>query len=694
MDEPPLEHEQISPEAEARFQEYLSRIESGDTPERSQFLEETDEAIRREVAGQLAFFDELSNRMRVSADIVPGMLVGDYRLVREIGRGASSVVWEAEQLALGRHVALKLLNPVLTFSGAALERFQREAQAAGRLEHPAIVPVFDTGESAGVLWIAQELIPNSVSLEQVLAKRRAKSASNSMSAADAVTRIAELARGVHELHEVGIVHRDIKPGNILISKTGAFRLADFGVALLADQTRLTRSFDMAGTPSYMSPEQISPKGTKATPASDLFALGVVLYELLTLRRPFPSEHLEQLQQEILKAEPLDPRKLVPSVPRDVAAICRHALAKEPSGRYPTAAAFAEDCERWLRREPVMARRGSLPGRASKWVLRNPLQTTIGVLLATIALLAITLLRAEHASLDALRGAFASSDALVELLDPDRSPESQQELRQVVKDYQERFHEHLPEPAHRIGHLLTIGRAYRFLEDHKAGLAALSEGLRLRDDLGGDPDSDLFDLLLESAWCATQMGEHADSAQHLDRLLAYGEAGIDPDAKRQLLAENRQIINQFEMSKVGQAHSPDMVAQEAAGFAAQMEELVRRIERQGLVGESVYLLSRLDLAILLSAAGRDEAALPVLSEVRELYVERYGRHHPEVTYTYIAELQAYTKLGRYEEALRTAREAESLREFLYGPDHPLTLECIDWIERSQSRLREQGHLSDK
>jgi serine/threonine protein kinase len=302
--------------------------------------------------------DDQTHRPRVLMDF------GDYELLEEIGRGGQGVVYRARQKSLNRTVALKVIGLGQWATQAHLKRFRREAEAAANLDHPCIVPIYEVGECEGSCYFSMNFIDGG-QLDEV-AKRHPISFRN------AAELIAKLARTVHYAHEHGILHRDIKPGNILLDAKGEPHLTDFGLARLVEtESTLTHTMDVLGTPSYMAPEQASGQNEQLTSATDVYGLGAVLYQLLTGHPPFAGGTTYETIKLLLDTEPRQPRLLNPKIDRDLATICLKCLEKDPPRRYSSALALAKDLEHWLRHEPIRARHSSVFTRSKKWVRRNP-----------------------------------------------------------------------------------------------------------------------------------------------------------------------------------------------------------------------------------------------------------------------------------------------------------------------------------
>jgi serine/threonine protein kinase/WD40 repeat protein/tetratricopeptide (TPR) repeat protein len=346
--------------------------------------------------------------------IVPGEALGPrlehlggYRILREIGRGGMGVVYEAEQVALGRHVALKVLPLHAARDGSGLDRFRLEARAAARLHHTNIVPVYEVGQDGDAYFYAMQFITGQP-LDQVLDELRKLRAPGSaagarrsadpsaartllagvpapapLSAPDAappsigtrrgtyyasVARVGvQVAQALDYAHKEGIIHRDVKPSNLLLDGDGRVWVTDFGLAK-TDGTALTRTGDIVGTVRYMAPERFN---GWSDPRSDVYSLGVTLYEMLALRPAFgASEHM-RLMQQVVHEEPTALRKLDVHVPRDLETVIARSIDKEPSRRYQTAGEFAADLQRFLEDRPVLARRASLGERGWRWSKRNP-----------------------------------------------------------------------------------------------------------------------------------------------------------------------------------------------------------------------------------------------------------------------------------------------------------------------------------
>ena len=302
---------------------------------------------------------------------------GDYELLEEVGRGGQGVVFRAWQKSLNRTVAVKIIGIGQFTTNAHLKRLRREAAAAAKLNHPGIVPVYEVGEHDGTYYFSMRFVEGD-NLDDVVSR-------GLISVQQAAELIAKVARTVHHAHEHGILHRDIKPGNILLDANGEPHLTDFGLARLVEHgSTVTGSLEVMGTPSYMAPEQAVGNNAAVSSATDVYGLGAVLYELLTGHPPFAGGTTYETIHLLLDSEPRQPRLWNQKVDRELSAICLKCLEKGPRHRYSSALALAEDLERWLRHEPILAKRSGFFAHARKWVQRNPMVAaliTLSVLLA-------------------------------------------------------------------------------------------------------------------------------------------------------------------------------------------------------------------------------------------------------------------------------------------------------------------------
>jgi WD40 repeat protein/tRNA A-37 threonylcarbamoyl transferase component Bud32 len=364
---------------------YVQQVEAGAVPDREALLAEHPGLAER-LRAFFADYDRLDRQaaeLRLSADpnrttdapaaeLPRVRYFGDYELLEVIARGGMGVVYKARQVSLNRLVALKMILKGELATERDVARFRAEAEAAANLDHPHVVPIHGVGEHDGQHYYAMRFI------EGTSLTRRPRS-----DARQEAGLVATVARAVYHAHQHGILHRDLKPSNILVDPAGVPYVADFGLAKRVDADRsLTESGALVGTPRYMAPEQAA--GRKdLTVAADVYSLGVVLYERLTGQAPFTGEAVLEVLRQVREAEPPRPSSLMPGLDRDLETICLKCLEKDPAKRYASAEALADDLERWLRGEPILARPvGALP-RLIKWVRRRPAMAGMWLLVGLV-----------------------------------------------------------------------------------------------------------------------------------------------------------------------------------------------------------------------------------------------------------------------------------------------------------------------
>jgi WD40 repeat protein/serine/threonine protein kinase len=413
------------PRLGAAIDAYLLACESGQPPEVETFISHYPEiaAELRDCLAGLAFLRQTAREIESSSDGVArqmtepldlGTPLGDFRLIRELGRGGMGVVYEAEQLSLSRRVALKVLPFASLLDKRHLVRFQNESRAAAMLKHSGIVSVFQTGCERGVHYYAMDLV-NGKNLADVI--HELKSASGDLprephetvcESAD-TTPIAQLtteyvrdpkkycrdvaglgiqvAEALEYAHQEGVIHRDIKPSNLLLDDRGQVWITDFGLAHIQGAEDLTLTGDVLGTLRYMSPEQANGRNRKLLDdRTDVYSLGVTLYELLTLRPAFTAEDRQSLLNDIANTAPVPPRQLNHSITGELQTIVLKAMAKEPSDRYSAAQDLAEDLQRFLENRPIQARPLSRIAHTWRWCRRSP---AFACLVATVCLLSLS-----------------------------------------------------------------------------------------------------------------------------------------------------------------------------------------------------------------------------------------------------------------------------------------------------------------
>ncbi len=377
----------------------------------------------------------------------PNLQIGDFRLERRLGSGGMSVVYQALQVSLNRRVALKVLPIGLAGGASAVERFHREARAAATLHHPHIVTIYAEGAESNVCYFAMEMIDGQ-DLDEVIAElREARSAKTAPPAApgaddsetpaagepgagppapcvlrdckseaeyfSTVARlVSEVADALHYAHAEGIVHRDVKPSNLMLASDGRLVLLDFGIARICKERAVTLTGSFLGTPRYMSPEQIAGGHDKVDHRCDVYSLGVTLYELLTLEPPFDGDTQQQVIGQILNRDPRLPRQINPRIPADLETICCKAMEKDAKGRYSSAGEFAEDLRRYLGGRVIVAKPAGSVERAVKFVRRRAVTVTLAAAVVVATVFAVTITWKHYTVQWAQQHAMAQIDQLL------------------------------------------------------------------------------------------------------------------------------------------------------------------------------------------------------------------------------------------------------------------------------------------
>jgi tetratricopeptide (TPR) repeat protein len=511
---------------DAAIADWIEAEEDGRVPDSQDFL-----ARHAEIADELrTFLGDRCEFQRFAARFATGQIepessavretsggrLGDFAIVREIGRGGMGIVYEARQISLNRRVALKVMNCAPGLDERSVARFRREAETAATLHHPHIVPIFAIGQQAGTHYYAMELI-DGPSLDRMIDRetchqKPAGTANTPLEVArtrdfrSLARMAAEAAEALHYAHAQGVIHRDVKPSNLLLAADGRVCVSDFGLARIAEQPGLTFSGDLIGSPSYMSPEQAAGR-YPLDARTDVYSLGATLYELLTLRPPFAGTRRDEVLLKVIRNDPVPPRKFNPHIPPDLEIICLTALEKDCERRYQTAADLAGDLRNFLAGRPVSARRPGRIERAWNWARRRPALTALGVVLVVVAGFAAYFAATAWSSREELAAAQlqdAVDDALATTMSGD-SRASEQAIAEITAEGGESgwvslLRGHLA--FHRGEHDEAVRQLEQATVDHSQSVAArallatayLASGWwekyeQALDDLGGlTPDS--------------------------------------------------------------------------------------------------------------------------------------------------------------------------------------------------------------
>jgi len=590
-----------------------------------------------------AWADRSSRPLQSGLRLQPGFKVGDFTLIDLLGRGGMGEVWRAEQGSLSRQVALKLLLPERV-SPASLEFFAREARAGGRLTHAGIVSIYGTGESDGLHWIAMELVDNACDLRSViegLGDQRDLGPKHYRNTAQLVARVAE---ALQYAHEAEVIHRDIKPGNILIGPDGEPRVTDFGLAKVLDENSISVQGDLIGTYFYMSPEVASGKRTRVGHHSDVFSLGVVLYELLTRVRPFDGDTSQQIVNKITTEDPPDPVRLRSRVPPELSVICAKALEKEPASRYQSMRELAEDLRRFLANEPILARPAGTVERAAKWVRRN--RAAAGM----IALLLSSVTVVSALGMAAVRNASELSLANAQL-------ETEHARATTVSTFLERA---IRTPPRLVGEA-----ALEYLQSHAPAAAESEQELFEWERVLESID---FHELATSVLEAQVLRPLVDSLSSAEQFDQETEARI--------------------RSAIAAAYFHPMAMYEQA--AEQQRLVVQRLEEVLPPADEDLLQARSDLAVICGMGGQLEEATRITKQVASVHESVGGRS--TLVFAKSMETLAYLEMrqGHHQAAQQLYRETIAIQAVLLGEDH----HDVQLLKRNLGQaLREGGQLAE-
>jgi tetratricopeptide (TPR) repeat protein/tRNA A-37 threonylcarbamoyl transferase component Bud32 len=675
---------------EQRFNEvvaaYLEAVEVGQAGDRAQLI-----ALNADLAAELAEFftgqDDMARlvaplrslvgpdtpradaetRADLAADTpeMPPQL-GDYELLAEVGRGGMGVVYRARQKSLGRLVALKMIRAPELASADERRRFRNEAETAAGLDHPSIVPVYEVGEHGGQLFFSMKLVEG-----PSLAERPDRFRDD---ARDAARLVAEAARAVHHAHQRGVLHRDLKPGNILLDGDGRPHVTDFGLARRVEgDTTVTQSGMLVGTPGYMAPEQAAGKRGAVTTATDVHGLGGLLYALLTGRAPFGAETPLEALAQVTEREAEPPSRVNSLVGRDLETICLKCLQKEPQRRYGSAEAVADDLERWLHGEPIAARRTGAFRRGVKWVRRRPaLAALLGVsVLAVLSLLAGGLWYNAKlkAALDESQRAKAKAEAISrfvikDILEQATPGENQRSKQFTVEQALDRAVLKIDgafpdEPEVEASIRRIVGSVYSNLGLYKKGEPQLRKALELLEaHLGPDhPDTlETATLLGALLWEDSRLSE---AETIIRKCIAHYRRTLGPDHARTLAAVH--LLAQV-LHNQGRLAEGERLAREHldATRRARGPEHLGTIDSMNMLGQ------------FLREQGKLEEAGDLFQQCLQIGRRSYWPGHPRLLDFTDSLARLRRRQGRLCDAKQLFRENLKAARRTFGPEHRFTL----------------------
>jgi hypothetical protein len=451
--------------------------------------------------------------------------IPNYEVLGELGRGGMGVVYKARQTGLNRLAALKVILSGDYAGPEERDRFHREAEAIARLQHPHIVQVYEVGEHGGLPFFSLELCSGGSLADQL--------DGTPWPAARAAELVRTLAGAMQAAHRANVVHRDLKPANVLLTADGQLKVTDFGLAKKLDEVGHTPTGAIVGTPSYMAPEQAGGKPKEIGPLADVYALGVILYELLTGRPPFKAATSLDTVLQVLSEEPVAPRSLNPAVPRDLETICLKCLEKDPHRRYGSAAALAEELQCWLAGRPISARPVGNAERLWRWGRRNPLVAFLAATAAFLLVLFVIVLVVSY---------LQTSAALGVAQEAQRQEEVQRQEAERQKEDALRKGEQVRRERDRINGLLYLAQMPQALHAYEAGdLVQLRELLEEHRPRPGWADHRGWEWYHLHAMCG---GNLWATRSHADLVLALAWTA---DGKRLASADGAGMIKVLDTS---------------------------------------------------------------------------------------------------------------------------------------------------
>jgi serine/threonine protein kinase/DNA-binding SARP family transcriptional activator len=591
--------------------------------------------------------------------VVPG-----YEILGALGKGGMGIVYRARHRGLERVVALKMIRAGTQAVPEELARFRTEAALQARVHHLNIVQIFEIGEVHGCPYFALECVDG-----PSLDKRIAGQPQPARAAAQLVE---TLARAVQHAHEKGLVHRDLKPSNILLTAEGTPKVGDFGLAKrLEGDAGQTQTGAVVGTPNYMAPEQAWGRLKAIGPATDVYALGTILYELLTGRPPFLGATPLDTIMQVRHQEPVPPRRWLASVPRDLETICLKCLQKEPAKRYGSALALAEDLKRFVSGEPIQARPSPIWEKALKWAKRKP---AAAALIGVSGLALLTLFGVV------LGFTLKLQAALHETEKRQRAAEANERKAEAVRAFLEQDLLRQADPGAQADALRQMGGGFEALENPtvKELLDRAAEGLtpeKIEAKFPQQPEVQAS-ILRTVGDTYRDIGQYGKAVEFLARAMEAYQHAMGNDHPQTLLAGNSLAL-----AYLGAGRTVDAVA---------LFERVRDIQVRTLGADHPQtLLIRDNLAQAYLTLGRTAEAITLLEQVRDAEMEKLGADHSQTILTLDKLAWAYQETGRIAEAIALFEHVRDARMQRLGPDHPQTLHGLTHLATAYLRAGRTG-----
>jgi tRNA A-37 threonylcarbamoyl transferase component Bud32/tetratricopeptide (TPR) repeat protein len=668
----------------------------------SRFLDDLAEGRTIDVDAVLAGRPDLAGRVRETLALARGIAVqrpvalpaiADHVILEELGRGGMGVVYLAEQTSLRRRVALKTMTAARMAGPRARARFEREVRTIARAQHPNIVPVYETGEADGVPYFTMEYVAGRSLAAALRELDKLERRPGQLVGADlwvamgcpagalrdgwptsyvaGVCRLVlKIAEALAHAHAQGIVHRDLKPSNVLVRTDGEPLLVDFGLAQVEDEASLTISGDFVGTPHYASPEQLDRQRGPVDARSDVYSLGITLYELLTSTVPFRGATAHEVLRAMQAQAAPSPRAANPQVPRDLDTICRTAIEQDRARRYPSAAAFAEDLRRLLELRPIVARPAGSMTRAVRWVQRNRARAAVLGLASLLVLGAPTALwlqqlranRRIQAQAARVEAVLDFQRRMLESVDPEklgRDTKVRDVLDQARRELATRFAD-APDILATLSE--SLATSYFTL-----GMAAEAEPLfaaaaRLEEASAGPQAWHTLMMRLWLGATLVELGRHAEAEQIFDNVCAIATSVHGPFGATTLTA----LFNK--------AKSLAARGEQEAALRIAKEVVDGRVATLGPDHEHT-LAARSLVAMLQSNVGHPALAEAAYQDIVASYTRKYSADHVETLKARNNQAGCLLTMGQAERAAAIMREILVTRRSALGDEHPTTIHSI-------------------
>jgi len=669
------------------------------------------EGLRRDTAPSSA-----ERPIQPMGESLLGKELGDFEIIREIGRGGMGVVFEAEQASLGRRVAMKVLPAHLTLRAESVERFKREASTASRLRHPGIVEIYSVGSVEDTHFFTLELV-DGTPLDQILAELRdegtppasgerllaAATSPGSRPAADSadggdsrsgwmepgrkrsyietVCRlVSQVADALDYAHAAGVIHRDVKPSNILVRPDGSAILTDFGLAREEGLASLTVTGEFAGTPHYTSPERAQPRWKEVDHRTDIYSLGVTLYELLTLRRPFDGKTSQEILGKIVSADPKPPRALNSLIPRDLQTICQVAMEKNPDRRYQTARELADDIERFLKYEPVQARPVGVVTRTMRLIRRNPAYTAL-VFVAICGPLAfgfqqklanIEIAEAlEHAEEETKKARESEEDLILafdmlskifETVDRIKERPHSFTLKDFLRQVEEDMNKYLPGRPKALARTMEFtAKGYELLGLYSDAEPLFAQAHKIDREVYGEKQERSITSAINLAHANKHNGRYSEAERIFEKYIGIG---------RPILGlENEVILNA--MSELAILYLQQGWVDEASALLAEVLEVCEKIhgpDRPNTL-EVIGRMSRIRFH-----EKKPRVARELARKAYDGLKSEFGETHPRTLAAERHLLLLYSMGNRYKELDGLYLESYQRHRDELGPEHPDALQA--------------------